>query len=445
MYRIVDHALLTWRSSQRRKPLIVRGARQVGKTWSVRAFGRAQFSELAEVDLERNRDWHRIFEPDLDPRRILGELSVVLDREIRPGQTLLFLDEIQAAPRALMALRYLYEEVPDLHVIAAGSLLDFALAKVSFPVGRVQFLDLFPLTFAEFLVAIGRSKAAEIVVSPPGPVPESLHHLLLAQLRTYFLVGGMPESVAAYAETGTIRAAFEVQRELCESFRQDFARYAPRADPYCLDAVLTGLARHAGQQVKYTRLAHGWSGPTIKKAVDLLSKARVVRRVSAASPVGLPLGATASARKFKPLMVDVGLLQHLRGLRAEFALAERDLLAIHEGALAEQFVGQEMCVSQQSELHYWAREARGSTAEVDYLAVVDGTILPVEVKAGAAGRLRSLHLLLERFPECPRGLVFSSRPYAELPEQRLTFVPLYGAYAATGGTGVLSSSLRTDP
>ena len=428
---MVDDELVSWKNAARRKPLIVRGARQVGKTTSIERFGRQHFDELAAVDLERNRSWHRVFAEDLDAKRILSELRILLDRAIVPGKTLLFLDEIQACPRAIMALRYLFEEAPELHVIAAGSLLEFALSEISFPVGRVQFGEMYPLCFAEYLWAIGKERAADVVLSPPTNIPDTVHKMLLEEVRKFLFVGGMPESVHTFAANGSFRECFEVQRELCHSYRQDFSKYASRSDPYCLDTVFQGIARRIGQPIKYTRLAEGYSIPTVKRAFDLLVKARVARRVPSTSPAGLPLGAGASDRKFKALMVDVGLVQQLRGLPMEVEHAKPDLLAIHEGALAEQFVGQELLMSQGSDLFYWAREARSSTAEVDFLSVIDGAIVPIEVKRGPSGRLRSLHLLLEKYPNVPRGLVFSSAPYADLDEQRLRFVPLYHAFAAT--------------
>jgi predicted AAA+ superfamily ATPase len=431
MKRLITPRLVAWKNSQRRKPLIVRGARQVGKTHSIKSFGEEHFDECATVDLERNRGWHRIFGDDLDARRILSELRVVLDKSIEPGKTLLFFDEIQSCPRAILALRYLYEEVPELHVIAAGSLLDFALSDISFPVGRVQFLEMSPLVFAEYLWAIGRDRSAEVVLSNPIRVPDSVHLSLLADLRDYFFVGGMPESVLAYERNRSVRDSRAVHHELCESYRQDFAKYAPRADPYCLDAVLAGTARQVGRQVKYTSLAEGYSGPTIRRAFNLLTKARVARKVPATNPTGVPLGAGASPLRFKALMVDIGLMQHLRGVPIDLDYAKADLLKIHEGDMAEQFVGQEMLVSQRADLYYWSRQAKSSTAEVDFLAVIGGSIVPVEVKSGPSGRLRSLHLLLDSYPNCERAYVFSTAPYAELPEQRLTFLPLYYALRAT--------------
>jgi hypothetical protein len=184
-----------------------------------------------------------------------------------------------------------------------------------------------------------------------------------------------------------------------------------------------------GRQVKYIRLAEGYTNPTIKRAFDLLCLAQVIRRIPAAAPAGLPLGAAASARRFKALMVDIGLLQHLCGMPVDVEYAKSDLLDIYEGALAEQFVGQELIAAGQGELHYWSREAKGSQAEVDFLLVNRGRIHPVEIKSGAAGRLRSMHLFLDAHPDCPSGLVFSCAPYSELPEQRLIFLPLYYAYS----------------
>lgn len=429
--RLIEQTLLDWKQAPRRKPLLLRGARQVGKTWSVNRFGREQFDDFVNVDLERDRHLHRIFAGSLETRGLLSDLELVAGRRIKPGRTLVFLDEIQTCPRAVMALRYFYEELPELHVVAAGSLLEFGLGEIAFPVGRVQSAELHPLCFLEFLWALGQERASALIQEPPGPVSATSHSLLLDHVRDYCFVGGMPESVAAFSKEGSVQASFEIQRELINDYRQDFGKYAPRADPGGLDAVLRGAARRVGHQIKYTHLAEGPSVPTLKRSFDTLCKARVISRVRATSPAGLPLAASASAKRFKALLVDVGLWQALSGVRASDAYAEADLLGIHRGAMAEHFVGQELRIAQGEALFYWARSARGSSAEVDYLAVVGDRVVPIEVKSGAAGRLRSLHLLLKSYPNCPEGLVFSSRPYAELPEQKLRFIPLYFAYSAT--------------
>lgn len=429
MRRSITEALHAWSDSPRRKPLVVRGARQVGKTWAISDFGRARFSAVHAVDLEARRRWHRLFEGDLDARNIVAELEVVLGRRIVAGHDLLFFDEIQACPRALMALRYFHEQLPELHVVAAGSLLEFALGEYSFPVGRVQFLDVPPMTFAEFLWALGEDVAAEIVSATPAPQTAVAHEHLLELVRRYLFVGGMPEAVAAFVASGSLREAFAVQDELAVAYREDFGKYAGRADKDCLDGVLAGVARGVGGQVKYTRLVEGFDNRAIKRAFDLLSRARVIRPVRAASPAGPPLAASASQKRFKAILIDVGIMQRLCGLRSDIEYVRGDLLAVFRGALAEQFVGQELVAATGGELYYWAREARGSTAEVDYLIEVGGRVKPIEVKAGPAGRLRSLRLLLDAYPTAAPAVVVSSAPYATLAEQQLVFVPLYSAGA----------------
>ena len=392
MERLVEKKLKFWKSLNRRKPLLVRGARQVGKTYSIRKFGRELFDSFAEVDLERNRTWHKIFDIDLNPQRILTELEIVLEQKIIPGETLLFFDEIQSCPRAIMALRYFFEELPELHVVAAGSLLEFALDDIPFPVGRVQFLEMHPMNFVEYLWAIDKKTLADIICQKPGPVSETIHNTLLKELRNYFFIGGMPETVGVYLNTRSIYECFGVHKELCETFRQDFAKYAPHSNADCLDAVFFSTAKNVGKQIKYSQLSQDFSHPTIKKAFDLFCKARIVKKISSTVP-GFPLEANASQLKFKAIMVDIGLWQYLSGIRFDIEFQERNLLSIHNGAMAEQFVGQELMVSQQSELYYWARESKSSSAEVDFLIATDNAILPIELKSGSSGRMRSLHML----------------------------------------------------
>jgi len=368
-----------------------------------------------------------------------ADLEVFLRQKITPGNTLLIIDEIQACPRAITALRYFYEEMPDLHVAAAGSLLEFALKDASFPVGRIQFLNLYPLCFAEYLEAIGNREASSAILQSPGTISPVVHEFLCNELKKYFFIGGMPACVLAYNQGGSLRDAFEVQSEIVESYRMDFAKYTPQVDRYCLDAVFTSISQSGGRQIKYTHLGDGYSSPTLKKAFDLLCLANIARKVPSVDPSGLPLGATASSKTFKALMLDIGLMHSLSGMPSEVEYAKTDLHAIYRGAMAEQFVGQEMTVSQNGSLYYWARQAKNSSAEVDFLAVLDGTIHPVEVKSGATGSLKSLHLFMETYRNCGNALVFSMRPFAELPEQRMSFIPLYCAYIATGGKGYCPS------
>ncbi len=429
MKRLITQQLLDWKIKKRRKPLLVRGARQVGKTWAILDFGSNHMEgKVLLIDLEKRPSWRRVFDGDLDPRRLLSELEILLETRITPGRDLLFLDEIQACPRALTALRYFYEELPELHVAAAGSLLDFSLGEASLPVGRIQFLEVHPMCFVEYLWACGREMAAETVLKKPTKLPANIHHDLLEEARRYFFIGGMPESVKSYTETGSLKECFEIQFELIHALRQDFSKYAGHSDKRCLNAVLSSTACNIGRQIKYSGLSEDFTPPTNRKAFYLLNQARILRKVRAASAKGLPLEASSSERIFKALLVDIGLMQHLCGLPANREYAKGDLLDIHEGAMAEQFVGQELLAGGQSDLFYWSRRARSSSAEVDYLISSSSGVLPIEVKSGPSGRLRSLHMLLQTYPDCSHGIVLSCGEYAELPERRILFLPLYYAF-----------------
>ena len=426
MKRLAEKQVFDWKDSPRRKPLIIRGARQVGKTWLVESFLAKQFDSFVKIDLEKRRDIHTYFEGNLDPKTILTYLELEVGRII-PGKTLLFFDEIQACPRAIMALRYFYEERPELAVIAAGSLLEFAFGEISVPVGRVQYLHMHPMTFYEYLLAMGKEPMAEYVLKSPVDIAEEIQKKILNELRSYFFIGGMPECVKTFRDSSSMVEAFGVQSEILDSYRDDFSKYKPHIDTTCLDAVFLNVAKSIGEQLKYTRLNDGHSGQMNHKAFNLLAKAKVIHKIPACDPSGLPLGATANLKKFKSTMLDIGLLQRICQVPAELELKQENLLAMYRGKLAEQFVAQEMLVKNSSELFYWARDVRGSSAEVDYLAVRQGIIYPVEVKSGASGSLKSLHLMLEKYQNCPQGLVLYSGTYKELPEQKLIFMPLYCA------------------
>lgn len=431
MERTINNQLIAWKDQYNRKPLIIRGARQVGKSWSVTTFGKQYFNgNLHTVNLEKRIDWHYIFEKNLDATRILRELEIVLNTTIEPQKDLLFFDEIQACPKAISALRYFYEQLPDLHVIAAGSLLEFALQDIPFPVGRVQMLNMYPMTFSEFLKAIKKDRLAEIITANPTEQSPTIHTLLQDALKQYFFIGGMPECVKTFVATGKMQAVQQVQTDLLDTYRQDFTKYTPYVDTRCLNDVLFAAAKRVGQQIKYTHLSEEFSGTTIKKALELLTTARVLHKVRATSPAGLPLAASASTRKFKAIFVDIGLLTRLSGLSLSTEYQKKDLLAIYQGALAEQFVGQELLATTQEKLFYWSRNAKSSNAEVDYLAVKAANIIPVEVKNSAAGRLKSLHLLLKTFPNCTEGIVFSDARFGEISAQKLRFLPLYFVGAA---------------
>ena len=424
MKRLAEKEVIKWKNSLRRKPLIIRGARQVGKTWLVENVLSSTFDNFVKIDLEKRRDLHVHFAGNLEPRAILNHLELVTSRIIS-GKTLLFFDEIQACPRAITALRYFYEQIPELHVVAAGSLLEFAFDEISVPVGRVQYLHLHPMTFYEYLLAMGKEPMADYSLTPPKRVAPSIQKMILSELRNYFFVGGMPECVKTWRDSGSMVETFQVQSEILESYRDDFSKYKPRIDTACLDAVFLNTAKSVGEQLKYTRLNSGHSGQMNRKAFDLLNKAQIVQKIPSCDPSGLPLGATANQKKFKASLMDIGLLQRICQVPAELELQQDNMLAMYRGKLAEQFVAQELLAWHSSELYYWARDARGSNAEVDYLAVHESKIYPVEVKSGAGGSLRSLHLMLEKYPNCPYGLVLYDGTYKMRTEQKIMFLPLY--------------------
>ena len=424
MKRLAESRILAWKDSDRRKPLVIRGARQVGKTWLVKEVLAKEFEHFAVVDLEIRRDLHKYFERNLVPGDILNGIEQVTGH-IEPGKTLLFLDEIQACPRAISALRYFYEEMPELHVIAAGSMLEFAFGEISVPVGRLQYLYMYPMTFYEYLLAIGKEPMAKLVLEDQKNVDPYLQDDILNELKKYFFIGGMPEAVKVYQQTSSLVKVFEVQSEILDSYREDFAKYTPRVDITCLDEVFLSASKSVGEQIKYTRLCKSFSNVTNHKAFDLLVKAKVLHKVPSCDPSGLPLAASARQNKFKVCMLDIGLLQRLCQVPVDIEMAQNDLLAMYRGQLAEQFVGQEMLAWHSRDLFYWARGARGSSAEVDYLTTKNGKIYPVEVKAGPCGKLRSMHQMLKEYPNCPGGFVLYSGCYEEILDQNMTFLPLY--------------------
>lgn len=425
MKRKISQKLINWISSNRRKPLILRGARQVGKTWLVKNVLAPHFEDFVLIDFEAQRELRAIFDGDLKVRNIVRELEVLVGKKIKAQHTLLFFDEIQSCPRAIMALRYFYEEMPDIHVVAAGSMLEFAFGEISIPVGRVQYQVVYPMTFYEFLLALGHEVMAEELLVHPKHHSGLTQKAILKVLKEYFFVGGMPEAVECFRESNSLKDVFELQSDILNSYQDDFLKYTPKVDPNCLSDVFLSAARSIGNQVIYTRLSQNFSLKTNQKALGCLEKARVVHRIPSCDPSGLPLGGAANLKRVKLGFLDIGLMQRLCQVSYEIASRESNLLSLYQGQLAEQFVSQELHAWKNESLHYWSREARGSSAEVDYVTHHLGRIYPIEVKSGPAGKLRSLHMFLERYSHCPKGLVLYDGEYKEVASQRLSFMPIY--------------------
>jgi predicted AAA+ superfamily ATPase len=427
MERDILEKLQNWKASTRRKPLILRGARQVGKTFSVLEFGKQNYKKVHLINFEKNPKWKEVFESDLDAHRIIDELEILLKSTINSEDDLVFFDEIQNCPKALMSLRYFYEQLPQVHLIAAGSLLEFALKNISFPVGRVQTLEMLPMSFSEFIRACGKEKAYKIIQSHPAKLSSIIHETILEDVFSYFFVGGMPEAVKYYSESGKMAEVFEIQSDLLYTYAQDFSKYSPSVNRDCLNMVLSASGKSSGKQIKYSQLASGFSNPTIKSAFMALANARLLRKVKATSPSGLPLEAGANEKRFKSVFLDIGLMAHINGLSNNYLDIKHNMNKIFDGAMAEQFVGQEFLAAGHTSLYYWARQSKSSTAEVDYLLVKNNEIIPIEVKNSSSGRLKSLHLLLNQFPDIKKAYVLSHAEYGKIDNQKLEFVPIYYA------------------
>ena len=398
MKRLAEKDLIDWKDRVGRKPLIVRGARQVGKTHLVEAFGKSCFPSVLTVNLEQKEDLHVLFNR-MEAKRITQELSLYFNQPVVPGQTLLFLDEIQACPKAIACLRYFHEEMPDLHVVAAGSLLDFSLREFthSVPVGRIEYLHLHPLTFQEFLLAAGEEALANHLerYQIGDDLGDAVRVKLGDLLRIYFFVGGMPSPVAAYTERHDLLEVQRILASISTTLQDDFAKYGTRAQQRNMRQVLRYIPRNIGRKVRYVNISRDARADELRTALELLELSRIVTLVRHSSANGIPLGAEASESHFKPLLLDIGLCNNLCGLSLPDAA---ELLTVQEGGLAEQFVGQELRslgpAFEEHPLFYWHREAKNANAEVDYLWAHEANVIPVEVRAGTSGSLKSLQVFL---------------------------------------------------
>lgn len=436
--RLITAKLIEWKAQHGRKPLIIRGARQVGKSYTITDFGKKYFEgEVHIINFEKRPDWKSVFDKNFETNRIISELEILTNKRINKGKDLLFFDEIQECPNAILALRYFYEEMPELHIIGAGSLLEFALQDISFPVGRVQLLNMNPLNFYEFLMATGKEILAETILKEPMVLSNNIHDVLLDEIKKYFFIGGMPECIMKYIETGHFTDVFDIQFDLLATFRQDFSKYAKFTDKRCLNSVLDSVSKKVGNQIKYSHLAEGFTNPTIKKAFELLETARLFKRVCSSTPEGIPLSANKSDKNFKVIMLDIGLLSCLSGLSVSTEFNKTNLLSIFRGTMAEQFVGQELISAHHNDLFYWQRQAKNSTAEIDFLIEKQNTIIPIEVKSGVSGSLKSMHLLLNQYQNVDKGFVFSEATYGNITEQKLVFLPLYYVFKTALNQGQL--------
>lgn len=403
MKRDIHKVLIDWKNSSDRRPLLIRGARQTGKTYTVNEFGTREFDDVIHINFERNPEYKDIFNTCI-PVEIIEKISLFTSKKTVPGKTLLFLDEIQECPNAIVSLRYFFEEMPAMHVIGAGSLLEFALTseKLRIPVGRVQYLYLYPLSFGEFLDAMGETELRNYILDAANleSLPESLHLKLNDFVRKYFITGGMPAVVKEYSTTRDILKCHRIQRSINETYTDDFAKYSKVTKHEHLRKVFNSVPAMVGQKFVYSHIDRSVKSRELKEALELLEMAGIVFRIRQTSGAGLPFSAGAHESFFKVLFLDVGLLHAVSGIYAETA-KEHDLTSIYKGAVAEQFAGQELIACQspysKAQLFYWGRATKNSTAEIDYLIEKDGRVVPVEIKSGPTGRMKSLHIFIEKY------------------------------------------------
>jgi predicted AAA+ superfamily ATPase len=394
--RLAFRDLQEWADAPSRRPLVLRGARQVGKTWLVESFAKEHLGAVATLNLERHAKVRTLL-ADPSPRENLAAIESLLGKRIVPGQCLLFFDEIQACPELLPRLRYFHEELPDLHVVAAGSLLDFALAEheSSMPVGRICYLHLGPLSFPEFVTALAGEPTTQFLHSlrlGQSP-PAALHEKLLGLVRDYMLVGGMPAVVDRFRVDRSHVAANRTLADLLQAFQDDFARYGTRIPADRLRTVLASVARQVGTKFMWSAVDREERAQALRAALDALCRARLCRRVACTHGNGIPLGADVVEKEFKVTLLDTGLLQSALGLVLQAGIEPGAL--VHEGPVAEHLVGQMLADNAPRHLDpslwYWTRHRHGAEAEVDYLVQHGTEVVPIEVKAGATGTLRSLH------------------------------------------------------
>jgi predicted AAA+ superfamily ATPase len=429
MKRLINYDLTRWRMQKGRKPLIIRGARQVGKTHAVRELGK-QFQFFLEINFEKNPEMGAVFEKDLDPKRIMNALIATTGISIAPGKTLLFFDEVQLCPKGITALRYFYEEMPELHVVAAGSLLDFAIEQVGVPVGRVTFCYMYPLSFMEFLAATSQIQLLKCILaqSVSKPIDDIIHRKIIDVLGEYILLGGMPGVIAKWIENKDLSQCVALQHDIINAYRQDFPKYARKLQIKYVDLIFNEIPQMISEPFKFSKISGDYKKRELEPALDLLVKAGVVHQVFFSSGNGFPLGASMDFNKYKLLFLDVGLTQAMLGLGVQEWLLNASKTFVNKGALTEALVGQELlCYASdhnKSHLYYWHRETRGSMAEIDYLIRLGNTIIPVEVKSKTGSHLRRMHLFLkEHETHSPYGLRFSTHNYSVY--EKLHSYPIY--------------------
>ncbi len=399
MYRSKLADLIAWKNSSSRKPLILRGARQTGKTWLMKEFGRSHYAQTVYLNFEKNKRLSTLFTGDFNIKRIIVALQAESGLTINESDTLIIFDEIQAVPEAITSLKYFQEDAPGYHIMAAGSLLGLAMhAGISFPVGKVTFMDLHPLTFYEFLDATGEKALKEILQKGDWELVTTFKSGYIERIRQYYYVGGMPEAVAKFADNQNFVEVREIQKQILETYEHDFSKYAP-ADivpriRMLWNSVPAQLAKE-NRKFVYGMVKEGSRARDYELALSWLTDCGLAYKVCRAAKPALPLKAYAENNAFKLFMVDTGLMAAMTDLDAKTLLEGNMIFTEFKGALTEQYVFQQLASSEEYAIYYWSAER--STAEIDFLIQHKNTIAPLEVKAEENLHAKSLKVFHEKF------------------------------------------------
>lgn len=426
--RAIDYHLLEWKNSESRKPLLLRGARQIGKTRSIRALG-DKFENYLEINFEKNSDIHSLFEKSISPQVLIKNLTAIFNQTIEPGKTLLFFDEIQSCIPAIRSLRYFAEKMPNLHVVAVGSLLEFALEEIpSFGVGRIRSIFMYPMSFDEFLIALGEEHLLQLKrdANPSSPLLNALHKKLLSLLTDFLILGGMPEVIVEFIKSKDYKACGIILDDLINSLYDDFAKYKKRVPSSRISEVFNSVVSQAGSKFIYSKATPHSNHKQIKEALNLLIMAGLVIPITHTSANGLPLGAEINPKKQKMLLFDSGIFLRLLELDNSQIILSKDFSMINKGNVAEQFVGLEILkttvLHRKKQLFYWHREAKSSNAEVDYIISTKNKIIPIEVKAGTKGSMQSMFQFL-KIKNQPTGIRISNENFSQY--ENIHVYPLY--------------------
>ena len=424
MRRIALKKLLEWKRSANRKPLILNGARQVGKTWLLREFAKTAYKKEAYIVCRKNDLVKQVFARDFDIGRILRDLRALSKVDITPDDTLIILDEVQNIPEAIEALKYFYEQAPEYHIAVAGSLLGISLYQgVSFPVGKVDELNVFPMDFMEFLDAVGEQQSLALLEKRDFDGIAPLHEKFIDLLRQYYFVGGMPEAVKLYAETGALQGVREIQKSILHGYEQDFSKHAPKDQVAKIKLVWKSIPSQLFKKNKkfiYGVLRKGARATQYEEAIEWLVDSGLLYKVPRVSRPALPLSIYEELNIFKLYTLDVGLLGAMANTDSSQILIKSDLVAEFNGGLAEQFILQQMKSKQIHPIYYHSTD--DSRLELDFVIQTDGKLLPIEVKSGESVRSNSLSMLLQKTPGL-RAVRYSLRPYKE--QEALVNIPLY--------------------